>query len=488
MKCGKEKHIDAVLKGMNMLPHAACVIDVEGTLLHANEPFIKRFGEGGLEHVFVHHNRITKLLSGLHEKGNYAADALCRLPQSPRQSEESHDSIDRLNASMTHSPSMDIDIPRLAGLATSNAGGGQMFELAAHRLKKPLENWSFVVFTSVERYRRVHNALYKLLYHHHNVIKCMYPKHVTDVLTQNDHKIGNINDLISRMHQGIAVCFSDIVGFTSICSRVTPREIMTFLNDYFSCLDGELSRHNIFRYETIGDCYVCVAGFGKYNKYGQFEVNPESSVHTKPRGAIADMFRFAKRIIEIAASKSLGNEEIQVRVGIHSGSVASGIIDHAMPKYSLFGDTMNMASRMESSSVPSCINISDIAYNLLDEDDQRGFDPQIVDVKGKGSLKTWIFRPAKKKNPKIAAQASTSPKNQFLQLMALTKTTAVTSEMGDCRFHSHSEFPKIGADPGDAWSKTHDSIDGMTGENLLSFMVLEDNPPPLKMPTRFASD
>ncbi|XP_060693476.1 soluble guanylate cyclase 88E-like [Hemiscyllium ocellatum] len=131
----------------------------------------------------------------------------------------------------------------------------------------------------------------------------------------------------------VTILFSDVVGFTRICSHITPMQVVSMLNTMYTLFDTLSEKHRVFKVETIGDAYMVVAGVPEKTKY---------HAHN-----ICDMALDMVRSIDHLKDPSTGNN-IQIRVGIHSGMVVAGVVGHRMPRFGLYGDTVHTASAMES--------------------------------------------------------------------------------------------------------------------------------------------
>ncbi|GMR48668.1 hypothetical protein PMAYCL1PPCAC_18863 [Pristionchus mayeri] len=174
------------------------------------------------------------------------------------------------------------------------------------------------------------------------------------------------------------IMFSDIVGFTTICSGSTPLEVVNMLNTIYSGFDFEINKFEAYKVETIGDAYMVVSGIPEEN----------GTKHIQSIGNTAlGLMEFLKTM-EIPHKR---RERIRIRLGIHTGSVAAGVVGLIAPRYCLFGDTVNIASRMESSSQPEMIQMSEPAHELMTANFSE-FQTTLrgtVEVKGLGKMTTY---------------------------------------------------------------------------------------------------
>jgi class 3 adenylate cyclase len=173
----------------------------------------------------------------------------------------------------------------------------------------------------------------------------------------------------------VTVLFGDLVGFTALSGKIPAYRLVDTLNGLFSRFDQSASELGIEKIKTIGDCYMAVCGLPK--------PCPDHAVK---------MARMALRMI--AATEEYGLEnglDLQLRIGINSGPVIAGVIGTSKFIYDLWGDTVNLASRMESTGVPGQIQVTRSVYEQLKDDfrlESRGF----VQVKGKGEVESWLLQ------------------------------------------------------------------------------------------------
>ncbi|CRK99008.1 CLUMA_CG012144, isoform A [Clunio marinus] len=208
-----------------------------------------------------------------------------------------------------------------------------------------------------EEMRRTDELLYQMI-----------PKQVADRLRRGENPIDTC-----EMFNSVSILFSDVVTFTEICSRITPMEVVSMLNAMYSIFDTLTERNNVYKVETIGDAYMVVSGA------------PEKEQNHAEK--VCDMALDMIEAITDLKDPSTG-QHLKIRVGVHSGAVVAGIVGLKMPRYCLFGDSVNTASRMESTSAAMKIHISETTRSFLPTNykvSERGE----IEVKGKGSMKTY---------------------------------------------------------------------------------------------------
>ncbi|XP_076339771.1 soluble guanylate cyclase 88E-like [Tachypleus tridentatus] len=222
----------------------------------------------------------------------------------------------------------------------------------------------------------------------------MIPKQVADRLRKGEASVATCQDFDS-----VTILFSDVVTFTEICSRITPMEVVTMLNSMYSLFDQLTERHEVYKVETVGDAYMVVSGAPEYN--------------SKHAEKICDMALNMVEVIGDLHDPSTG-KSLQIRVGIHSGMVVGGVVGLKMPRYCLFGDTVNTASRMESTSEALKIHISERTKDLLNANEWNLSERGTILIKGKGEMKTyWLhgrksLRNSKSQNHKEELQATSN--------------------------------------------------------------------------------
>lgn len=152
----------------------------------------------------------------------------------------------------------------------------------------------------------------------------------------------------------VTIYFSDIVGFTTISAFSSPIEVVTLLNDLYTMFDETINEFDVYKVETIGDAYMVVSGLPLRNG-------------NKHAGEIATMALNLLHNCGKFEIRHLPGIPLRLRIGLHSGACVTGVVGLKMPRYCLFGDTVNTASRMESTSQAYRIHVSESCADILKE-------------------------------------------------------------------------------------------------------------------------
>jgi class 3 adenylate cyclase len=200
-----------------------------------------------------------------------------------------------------------------------------------------------------------------------NLIEGLFPARVAQRL-----KAGEAT--VAESHGEATILFSDLVGFTTLTRKLAPGHLVEVLTDYFSMLDALTEKHGVEKIKTVGDAYMVASGLNYERE--------NSAEH------IAD---FALEMVQaVRAYAERHHFPLAMRVGISTGQVVSGVIGVKKPLFDVWGDTVNLASRMESTSEAGQIQVSEATYWRLHESYElvpRG----PIEVKGVGAVETFFL-------------------------------------------------------------------------------------------------
>ncbi|KAI8510546.1 hypothetical protein Bbelb_114620 [Branchiostoma belcheri] len=198
----------------------------------------------------------------------------------------------------------------------------------------------------------------------------MIPRTVADRLRRGM----DVNDTVEAFPE-VTVMFSYLVGFMEISAKVPAVQLVTTINDFFTLFDTISLRHDVFKFETLGDAVYMVVG-------GAPERNPR---HAHCVAALAlELNREVERL-----KNPIDGAKLKVKIGMHSGPVVAGVISLKMPQYCMVGDTVNTASRMGTNSEPGKITLSESVNKLLYGGEFITAYRGTLLVKGKGRMKTY---------------------------------------------------------------------------------------------------
>ena len=179
--------------------------------------------------------------------------------------------------------------------------------------------------------------------------------------------------VIADRFNSVSVLFSDIVGFTPLSETLSAQEMVGWLNEVYSAVDGLVQEHRVEKIRTIGDGYMAAAGV--------------PHIREDHATALTNLALDMKSQFE--ELPPLHGHQVGFRIGISSGPVVGGVIGTHKFQYDIWGDTVNTAARMESHGVPGRIHISSTTHDLIKDDficEGRG----TIEAKGKGEMQTWF--------------------------------------------------------------------------------------------------
>ncbi|KAM3617288.1 uncharacterized protein V6R79_004220 [Siganus canaliculatus] len=272
----------------------------------------------------------------------------------------------------------------------------------------------------------------------------MLPKSVAKQLRKHKH-------VEAESYEKVTIFFSDIVGFTSISASCTPLQVVEMLNNLYMCFDTRIDSYDVYKVETIGDAYMVVSGLPERNG-------------DKHADEIAKMALDLVAAVRQVSIPHMPNQRLQLRAGIHTGPCVAGIVGYKMPRYCLFGDTVNTASRMESTSLPQKIHTSSETYLALVKD--NAYELQLrgeIEVKGKGKMNTyWLvghrnysvqndslvchWNPNMSRKKKTVAGSQGSVGNSSLTVQSLSENSSLPStEYNPTPRRPHVDKPGLSA-------------------------------------------
>ncbi|MEM7180321.1 MAG: adenylate/guanylate cyclase domain-containing protein [Spirochaetota bacterium] len=205
--------------------------------------------------------------------------------------------------------------------------------------------------------------------HSERLLENILPLSIIDEL----QKDGSVSP---KKHPQVTVLFTDFVGFTQAAAQMSPESLVSTLDAQFKKFDEIISMYQLEKIKTIGDAYMCAGG-----------------IFSNPIVAAKNVARAALAIRDFMATN---HSAWQVRLGMHTGEVVAGVVGSKKFAYDIWGDTVNTASRLESSSEPGGINISQASYKLI----QENFHCQArgkLTVKSKGELEMYFIVSEKEK-------------------------------------------------------------------------------------------
>ena len=197
------------------------------------------------------------------------------------------------------------------------------------------------------------------------------PKEVAERLKEG-------NQVIADYYDSASILFADLVGFTPLTAELTPREMVEVLNEVYSRFDSLVEELGVEKIRTIGDNYMVAAGLPRPRKD-----------HAQALASLAMAMN-----AYLASRPAVGGRRLSFRIGINSGAVIAGVIGARKFHYDVWGDSVNIASRMESQGTPGKIQVARGTYELIKEEflcEPQGW----IEVKGKGSMEIWFLEGVK---------------------------------------------------------------------------------------------
>eukprot|EP00916_Digyalum_oweni_P020201 GHVL01033709.1.p1 GENE.GHVL01033709.1~~GHVL01033709.1.p1 ORF type:complete len:1496 (+),score=226.00 GHVL01033709.1:443-4930(+) len=217
------------------------------------------------------------------------------------------------------------------------------------------------------------------------ILNIILPSFVVDYFVRHRTSVSYLRSVtevhnITASLESVTVLFCGISDFTNIVSKVDPITLVQSLDGLFTIFDGLCDRFGVAKVETVSETYLAAGG-----------LLPDGSESGDPAGDVLRSIQLALEMIDKVKGFSLDDMDLHVTIGIHTGPVIRGVVGSRKPQYSLFGDTVNTASRMKGTGKSDHVHVSKTTYDLLAYDDTYVWEPKKTMVKGKGEMETFLL-------------------------------------------------------------------------------------------------
>lgn len=275
--------------------------------------------------------------------------------------------IDLMHACWSEDPNLRPDFsiikPRLRKI-TKGVTSKNFLDNLLNRMEQYANNLEKIVEEKTEQMMEEKRKTEEILYQ-------MLPKAIAEDLKKGA-------PIHPESFECITIFFSDIEGFTSLSAESTPLQVVDLLNDLYTCFDAIIDHYDVFKVETIGDAYMVASGLPSRNGMD----------HAREIARMSLDLRDAMLTFKI---RHKPERKLRVRIGVHSGPAVAGVVGAKMPKYVIFGETVNVASQMESLGEPLKVHISEDTKNIL-ESNFTSFKISLrgqIGLKSKGQVTTY---------------------------------------------------------------------------------------------------
>ena len=258
---------------------------------------------------------------------------------------------------------------RPLGEAVRRAFEHVQLRLQNERLGADLDRARERLADQLRELKRQHDLLEKEQRRSERLLLNILPRAIAERLKDEEGR-----RLVADRFEGVTVLFGDIVGFTPMSAKMTPDALVTLFNDVISRFDALASRLGIEKIKTLGDAYMAAAGL---------------PVRCADHAEVAALMALGMQEALREFNRERGTD-LRMRIGLHSGAVVAGVIGTHKFIYDLWGDTVNVAARMESHGVPGQVQVTRATADLLRERftcELRG----MVEVKGKGPMEAFLL-------------------------------------------------------------------------------------------------
>ena len=223
--------------------------------------------------------------------------------------------------------------------------------------------------------RRLNNKISKERDKSDSLLLNILPSKIADELKSN-------SKVSPRKYDKVSVLFTDFVGFTKIAEQLSEDELIEELDKYFNVFDNIISKYNLEKIKTIGDSYMCAGGVPIPNE--------SNEIDTVRAGL--EIARYVNEDVKL--KKSQGLPYWNIRIGINTGTVVAGVVGSKKFAYDIWGDTVNIASRIEANGLEGFVNISETTYNGIKHEYSCVFRGDII-VKNKGAVPMYYVESVK---------------------------------------------------------------------------------------------
>ena len=253
---------------------------------------------------------------------------------------------------------------------------------------------------------------------------------VREGLKRGEHKV-------LRYHECVTVFYSNMVGYSDLCQQFNIQEMVDVMHELFSLLDELAGVMGVTKVETIGDAYMAVTGCDATSRAEQ----------------VTRMLRFSEGAMDAAKAVVLSDgRSIQLQVGISSGPAMSGVIGLTRPHFCFFGNTVNLASRLEATSAPTRVHVSGASVEMMRGETAHGYalslvpSQGLIDVEGFGLMETW-FLCCDENDLKAAQEAAQSAKTVARTTRLKTRSICSIDGVRSCLDCERSPPPKLKQTP-----------------------------------------
>lgn len=216
---------------------------------------------------------------------------------------------------------------------------------------------------------------------------------------QTAQELKEFGKVHAKKFESVSVLFTDFKGFTKLSENLSPENLVKSVDFYYQEFDAIIKSHGLEKIKTIGDAYMAAGGLPF----------PSEDHAVKLVTAALEIADFVEKVKASALDDDI---RFDIRIGVHSGPVVAGVVGTDKFAYDIWGDTVNIASRMESTSLPGKVNISDSTYELIKDEFECAYRGEIQ-AKNKGKLKMYFVMGPKsgKKNSPLKSEKTTSSVN-----------------------------------------------------------------------------